>query len=54
MLPGEATEHRLPKKPHEEMSGVPAAPSRRQNLSAQIGQFKRVIELAVGKKSTIG
>ena len=26
----------------------------RQNLSAQFGQFKRVIELAVGKKTTIG
>ena len=31
-----------------------AAPRLRQNLSAQFGQSKRVIELAVGKKTTIG
>jgi hypothetical protein len=38
----------------KEMSGVLAAPRLKQNFSAQFGQSKRVIELAVGKKATIG
>ena len=39
-------EHRLPKKSHQEMSGVLAAPRSRQNLAAQFGRSKLVIELA--------
>ena len=44
LVSGKPTKHRLPKKSHEEMSDVLAAPPLRQNLSAQLGQSKRVIE----------
>jgi hypothetical protein len=54
LIASKTAEHRLAKKSHQEMSGVLAAPRLRQKLSAQLGQSKRVIELAVGKKTTIG
>jgi hypothetical protein len=54
LIASKTAEHRLPKKSHQEMSGVLAAPRLKQNLSAQFGQSKRVIELAVRKKATIG
>jgi len=40
-------EHRLPKKSHQEMSSVLAAPRLRQNLSAQLGQpFIQALDLS--------
>ncbi len=50
----DAANHGAEERRHQEMSGVLAAPRLKQNFSAQFGQSKRVIELAVGKKATIG
>ena len=54
LIASQTAEHRFPKKSHQEMSGVLAAPRLRQNLAAQFGQSKRVMELAVGNKTPIG
>jgi hypothetical protein len=51
---GETTEHRLPKKSHQEMSGVLATPRLRQNLSAQLGQSKGVIQFTIREQTGVG
>ena len=54
LVSGETTEHRLPKKSHQEMSGVPATPRLRQNHSAQLGQSKGVIQFTIREQTGVG
>ncbi len=51
---GETTEYRLPKKSHQEMSGILATPRLRQNLSAQLGQSKGVIQFTIRAQTGVG
>ncbi len=44
LIASKTAEHRLPKKSHQEMSGVLAAPRLRQNLSAQ-NKTKEALDL---------
>jgi hypothetical protein len=44
----------LAKKPHEEMSGVLAAPRLREDLSAQLGPSKGVIQFTIREQTGVG
>ena len=49
LITSQTAEHRLPKKPHQEMTGVLAASGLRRNVSARLGRPERVTELEAGK-----
>ena len=50
---GETIEHRLAKKPHEEMSSVLSASRLRYDLSAQLGQSKGVIQFTIREQTGV-
>ena len=54
LVAGEAAEHGLAQQPGQQMAGVRAAAAFRQDVTGQIGQPQRVVEVAVGEQPGVG